>query len=89
MFCFVRRLQSAYITRLCCSLSEDFSEDLLSAHESELDRTRGFYQDNKDVFEMVEKRQKLWRQQMEMDVCMLYFRGLSFSKFQKTTLCNN
>ena len=67
---------------MCCSLSEDFSEDLLSAHESELDRMRGFYKDNKDVFEMVEKRQKLWNQQMEMDVCTLYFPDLSFSKFQ-------
>ena len=67
---------------MCCSLSEDFSDDLLSAHESELDRMRGFYKDNKDVFEMVEKRQKLWNQQMEMDVCTLYFPDLSFSKCQ-------
>ena len=51
-----------------CSLSDDFSEDLLSAHESELDRMRGFYQDHKEIFQLLEKREKLWQQQLELDV---------------------
>lgn len=49
-------------------LSDDFSEDLLSAHESELDRMRGFYQDNREIFEQVQKRERLWQQQLELDV---------------------
>ena len=49
-------------------LSDAFSEDLLSAHESEIDRMRGFYKDNKEIFELVEKRHKLWEQQLELDV---------------------
>lgn len=49
-------------------MPDDFSEDLLSAHESELDRMRGFYQDNKDIFELLEKRDRLWQQQLELDV---------------------
>lgn len=51
------------------SLSADeFSEDLLSAHESELDRMRGFYADNKDVFRLVEKRENLWAKMQEFEV---------------------
>ena len=50
------------------SLSDDFSEDLLSAHESEVDRIRGFHQDNKEIFELLEKREKLWQQQLELEV---------------------
>lgn len=51
-----------------CSSSEDFSEDLLGAHESELDRMRGFYADNKEVFKLVEKRETLWRKREEFEV---------------------
>lgn len=46
-----------------------FDDDLLSAHESELDRMRGFYQDNAEVFELVKKRQELYKQYLEMEVC--------------------
>ena len=47
---------------------EEFSDDALSAHESELDRMNGFYADNVNVFKMVEKRQKLWEQKMMFEV---------------------
>ena len=43
---------------------DEFSDDALSAHESELDRMNGFYADNVNLFKMVEKRQKLWEQKM-------------------------
>ena len=41
---------------------------MLSAHESELDRVRGFYADNKDVFRLVEKRENLWAKMQEFEV---------------------
>jgi protein regulator of cytokinesis 1 len=49
------------------AFTDEFSEDLLSAHESELDRMRGFYQDNKEIFDLLQKRDKLWQQQVELD----------------------
>ncbi|CAI8041453.1 Protein regulator of cytokinesis 1 [Geodia barretti] len=49
------------------AFTDEFSEDLLSAHESELDRMRGFYQDNKEIFDLLQKREKLWQQQIELD----------------------
>lgn len=48
--------------------TDEFSEDMLSAHESELDRMRGFYADNKDVFRLVEKRENLWNKMQEFEV---------------------
>jgi protein regulator of cytokinesis 1 len=49
-----------------------FDDDLLSAHESELDRMRGFYHDNTEIFELVKKREDLYQQYLEMEVrCMV------------------
>ena len=49
------------------AFSEDFSDDLLSAHESELDRMQGFYRDNTDVFKLVEKRENMWKKLVELE----------------------
>lgn len=46
-----------------------FDDDLLSAHESELDRMRGFHHDNLETFELVKKREELYRQYLEIEVC--------------------
>jgi len=56
------RPMAVYLEELseCGVSADDFSEDLLSVHESELDRIRGFYADNKEVFRLVEKRESLW-----------------------------
>ena len=48
--------------------TDEFCEDMLSAHESELDRMRGFYTDNKDIFRLVEKRENLWNKMQEFEV---------------------
>ena len=45
-----------------------FDDDLLSAHESELDRMRGFYQDNLDIFKLIKKREALFQQHCELEV---------------------
>ena len=44
-----------------------FDDDLLSVHESELDRMRGFYQDNFQIFELVKHREELFKQYLEME----------------------
>lgn len=45
-----------------------FDDDLLSAHESELDRMRGFYQDNLEIFKLVKKREALFQQHCDLEV---------------------
>lgn len=47
--------------------SEVYNDDALSAHESELDRMRGFYADNTAVFKLVAKREKLWKQWLNFE----------------------
>lgn len=50
------------------AFSDDYTDDMLSAHESELDRMKGFYKDNQDVFKLVEKREHLWKRFLELEV---------------------
>lgn len=45
-----------------------YNDDLLSAHESELDRMRGFHQDNLEIFKLVQKREDLFKQHLELEV---------------------
>lgn len=49
-----------------------FDDDLLSAHESELDRMHGFYRDNMDIFKLVKKREELFKQYCELEVLPYY-----------------
>lgn len=49
-------------------VSGPFDDDLLSAHESELDRMRGFYLDNLEIFELVKKREELYQQYLQIEV---------------------
>ena len=44
-----------------------FADDSLSAHKSELDRMRGFYAENVEGFKLVEKRETMWKQKLEME----------------------
>ena len=50
---------------------DECNDDILSAHESELDRIRGFYADNNEIFKLIEKRESLWEQKKEMDVSIV------------------
>ncbi len=45
-----------------------YTDDTLSAHESELDRISGFFADNVEVFKLVQKRDTMWKQKLEMEV---------------------
>lgn len=47
-----------------------FNEDVLSAHESEVDRVRGFYQDNAEIFKLIQKREAMFHQYCELEVCI-------------------
>ena len=46
---------------------DEYDEDLLSAHESELDRMKGFYRDHVDLFKMIAKREDLWKKMLEAE----------------------
>ena len=48
--------------------SEDYNEDLLAAHEEEVQKVKDYYHDFQTVLEMVAKRQKLWNEMIEFEV---------------------
>lgn len=49
--------------------SDDYSDDALSAHESELDKMKGFYEDHKDIFKLIDKREEMWSKMLQFEVC--------------------
>ncbi len=44
------------------AFSDDYRDDILGDLESELDRMNGFYRDNEELFQKVEKRETMWAQ---------------------------
>jgi len=48
---------------------DDYSDDALGAHESELDRMKGFYEDHKDIFKLIDKREEMWSKMLQFEVC--------------------
>jgi len=49
-------------------LADDYSDDALSAHESELDKMKGFYEDHKDIFKLIDKREEMWLKMLQFEV---------------------
>ena len=45
-----------------------FNDDLLSVHESEVDRMRGYYKDNAAIYTLIEKREAMFNQFCELEV---------------------
>ncbi len=50
------------------AFSDDYRDDVLGDLESELDRVNGFYRDNEELFQKVEKRETMWTQYQELVV---------------------
>ena len=42
----------------------------MSAHESELDRMKGFYEDHKEIFKLIDKREEMWVKMLNFEVCL-------------------
>ena len=48
--------------------SDNFTDDLLTAHERELKRMKTFYRVNEDIYTMIRKRESLWETSEELEV---------------------
>lgn len=53
---------------LKCIVSEDFTEDLLSLHDAEIQRLKQHYEDHKELFEGVHQWEESWRLYQELEV---------------------
>ena len=47
---------------------DDFTEEALEAHETELQKVKDYFELNKEMFERVAKRQKLWNEFIAFEV---------------------
>ena len=47
--------------------SIDFGENLLELHEAEVERLKGHYEENRELFTKVSQRQEVWSKFMELE----------------------
>ncbi|KAK3927124.1 Protein regulator of cytokinesis 1 [Frankliniella fusca] len=45
----------------------DFNEDVLELHELEVNKLKTFYENNRDIFQLAEKRNELWQHMLELE----------------------
>lgn len=50
------------------TLLEDFTEELLSLHDAEIQRLKQHYEDHKELFEGVHRWEEGWRLFLELEV---------------------
>lgn len=53
-----------------CVCSEDFNEELLALHDTEIRRLKQHYEDHKELFEGVQKWEESWRLYLELEVSL-------------------
>ena len=45
-----------------------FTEETLSEHEHQVATVKNFYEENKEMFKLVEKREALWNKKIDFEV---------------------
>lgn len=59
------------LSLICCismAYLENYTEELLSMHEHQVEVMKNYYEENKDIFKLVEKREALFRTMEEFEV---------------------
>lgn len=65
--------------RLCLFILEDFTEELLSQHDAEIQRLKQHYEDHKELFDGVHQWEENWRHFQELEVSLDILTRLSLS----------
>ena len=45
-----------------------FTEETLAEHEHQVATVKNYYEENKEIFKLAEKRQNLWKKKIEFEV---------------------
>lgn len=61
------------------SILEDFTEELLSQHDAEIQRMKQHYEDHKELFDGVHQWEENWRHFQELEVSLDILKRLSLS----------
>jgi hypothetical protein len=75
-----RTIPSDQLILIAWFSSGNYTEESLNLHEHQIRVLRGFYEDNKAIFKLVEKREMMWKRLMEFEVkcpAILEFQGNS------------
>lgn len=59
------------LSLICCifmAYLENYTEELLLMHEHQVEVMKNYYEENKDIFKLVEKREALFRTMEEFEV---------------------
>lgn len=46
-----------------------FTEETLTEHEHQVATVKNYYEENKEMFKLVDKRENLWKKKLEFEVC--------------------
>lgn len=60
--------QAEQETLRLCIISEDFTEELLSQHDAEIQRLKQYYEDHRELFDGVQQWEENWRLFQELEV---------------------
>lgn len=62
---------------------DNFTEELLALHEHQVEVMKNYYDENKDIFKLVEKRETLFKTMEEFEVWLNVFHLTIYSTTQK------
>ena len=55
-----------------------FTEETLSEHEHQVATVKNFYEENKEMFKLVEKREGLWVKKIDFEVSISWNKSVLF-----------
>ncbi len=66
--CAPRDIQGLYHLLFNDCVPDNFTEELLEKHDSEVQTVRQYYEDHQEILEKVSRRQQLWLEFLEFEV---------------------
>ena len=54
------------------SILDNFTEELLALHEHQVEVMKNYYEENKEIFKLVERREALFKTMEEFEVLIIY-----------------
>jgi len=54
------------------SILDNFTEELLALHEHQVEVMKNYYEENKEIFKLVERRETLFKTMEEFEVLIIY-----------------
>ena len=59
---------------ICYYYLDDFTEASLTEHEHQVVSLKNYYEENKEIFKLTEKREALWAKKIDFEVSILSVR---------------